>query len=65
MDPYPPRNKKNDFKMEPKPRVPPFRELDLLLKLKAEKEKIDEAAEIKAKKEAEMLEKYENCDKCG
>tara|TARA_B110000285_G_C14758941_1_gene438689 strand:+ start:81 stop:443 length:363 start_codon:yes stop_codon:yes gene_type:complete len=30
-DPYPPRNKKNDFRMEAKPRVPPFRELPMLL----------------------------------
>ena len=35
-DPYPPRNKKNDFRMETKPRVPPFREVDKLLELKAE-----------------------------
>jgi len=30
-DPYPARNKKNDFRMEKKPRVPPFRDLPELL----------------------------------
>jgi hypothetical protein len=52
-DPYPPRSKKNDFRMEKKPRVPPFRALDDLLKLKLEKEKLDEIAAAKAKKREE------------
>tara|TARA_B110000285_G_scaffold195825_1_gene226376 strand:- start:285 stop:665 length:381 start_codon:yes stop_codon:yes gene_type:complete len=37
-DPYPPRNKKNDFRMEKKPMVPPFRHLPALLDLKKEKD---------------------------
>jgi len=53
MDPYPPRNKKNDFRMEKKPRVPPFTKLQTLLDLRKEKELADEAAERKAKKLAE------------
>jgi len=32
-DPYPPRDKKNDFRMQPKPRVPPFRDLPEILRL--------------------------------
>ena len=56
MDPYPPRNKKNDFRMEKKPRVPPFTKLQELLDLRKEKELADEAAERKAKKLAEMKE---------
>lgn len=39
--------------METKPRVPPFREVDKLLELKAEKEKMEELAAIKAKKREE------------
>lgn len=35
-DPYPERNKKNDFKKEAKPRVPPFRDIKRLLGLKRE-----------------------------
>ena len=41
-DPYPARNKQNDFKKEFKPRVPPFSHLEKLLKLKKEKEELDE-----------------------
>lgn len=39
--------------MEKKPRVPPFRALNDLLKLKLEKEKLDEIAAAKAKKREE------------
>ena len=53
MDPFPARTKKNDFRMQQKPRVPPFRQLDYLLKLQEEKRLLDEAAEKKAKKLAE------------
>jgi len=49
-DPYPPRNKQNDFKREMKPRVPPYSVLDKLLALKKEKEDLDEKEAIKAKK---------------
>ena len=52
-DPYPARNKQNDFKRELKPRVPPFSHLEKLLKLKKEKEDLDEKEAIKAKKIAE------------
>ena len=52
-DPYPPRTKKNDFRMEKKPRAPPFRELPALLELKKEKDLIDEQAAAKAKRRAE------------
>ena len=52
-DPYPPRTVKNDFRMQPKPRVPPFRDLPNLLKLSDEKIKIDENAAAKAKKKEE------------
>lgn len=52
-DPYPARNKQNDFKKELKPRVPPFSHLDQLLKLKKEKEDLDEKEAVKAKKIAE------------
>lgn len=50
MDPYPARNKQNDFKKEMKPRVPPSTQLEKLLKLKKEKEDLDEKEAIKAKK---------------
>lgn len=53
MDPFPPRTKKNDFRMQEKPRVPPFKQLENLLKLQEEKRILDEAAEKKAKKAAE------------
>lgn len=52
-DPYPARNKGNDFKKELKPRVPPSRQLEKLLALKKEKEELDEQEAIKAKKQAE------------
>jgi hypothetical protein len=39
--------------MQPKPRVPPFRDLPKLLKLSDEKIKIDEKAAAKAKKKEE------------
>ena len=41
-DPYPARKPANQNKKEPKPRVPPYSELDRLLKLKEEKELMDE-----------------------
>ena len=42
-DPYPKREeKKNDFRIEKIPRVPPFRDLDRLVALQAEKAKADE-----------------------
>ena len=49
-DPYPPRNKKDNFRMTQKPRVPPFRELPRIKALMVEKE-------IKDKKEADRLKK--------
>jgi len=52
-DPYPPRNKKDNFRMTTKPRVPPFRELPKLNALMKEKEEKEAAAAAKAKKEAE------------
>jgi len=52
-DPYPARNKANDFKKEIKPRVPPARYLEKMIELRKEKEEIDEQEAIKAKKQAE------------
>jgi hypothetical protein len=52
-DPYPARNKGNDFKKELKPRVPPSRHLEKLMALKKEKDELDEQEAIKAKKTAE------------
>ena len=48
QDPYPAR--KNEFKKEKKPRVPPFSEIDRLQKLKEEKDLIDEKDARDAKK---------------
>lgn len=56
-DPYPARRKENDFKKEPKPRVPPYTHMDKLLKLKKEKEDIAEKEAAKAKKQAEAGDK--------
>lgn len=52
-DPYPARNKQNDFKKEAKPRVPPYTGLDKLLNLKKSHEDILEKEAAKAKKLAE------------
>ena len=52
-DPYPARRKENDMKKELKPRVPPYTHIDYLLKLKKEKEDLDEKEAIRAKKQAE------------
>ena len=52
-DPYPARNKANDFKKEKKPRVPPYNQLSTLLKLKKEKEDLMEEEAKRAKKDAE------------
>lgn len=52
-DPYPARNKQNDFKKEQKPRVPPYTGLDKLLTLKKDHEDILEKEAAKAKKLAE------------
>lgn len=49
-DPYPARNKLNDFKKEIKPKVPPYTQLDKLLKLKKENEELLEKEAAKAKK---------------
>ena len=51
-DPYPARKKDNDFKKEPKPRVPPHSHLEKLLALKKEKEDLEEK-DAKAQKAAE------------
>ena len=55
-DPYPARNKQNDFKKEPKPRVPPYTQIDKLLKMKKEH---DDLLEKKAQEVKKMLEKGE------
>lgn len=44
-DPYPPRKAPPNDKKELKPRVPPFRHLERLLKLVEEKEEIDKKRE--------------------
>lgn len=49
-DPYPARNKQNDFKKEIKPRVPPYTQLDKLLRLKKDHEDMIEKEAAKAKK---------------
>ena len=52
-DPYPPRNKKNDYRMEKKQRCPPFHALDHLLELQKEKQILDEQEERRRKRKAE------------
>ena len=53
MDPYPIRTKKNDFRKQPKPRIPPFRGIAELVKLKKERDAIKEQEEKDAKKKAD------------
>ena len=52
-DPYPPRDKPPFDKKNLKPTVPPFRDLDKLVKLKTEKDALDAKAAALAKKREE------------
>ena len=52
-DPYPPRDKPPHDKKNLKPTVPPFRDLDKLVKLKTEKDALDAKAAALAKKREE------------
>lgn len=52
-DPYPPRDKPPNDKKNLKPTVPPFRELEKLVKLKDEKEELEKKAAALAKKKEE------------
>lgn len=63
QDPYPAR--KNEFKKEKKPRVPPFSEIDRLQKMKEEKDLIDEkeARDIKKLNAGEKLDEDPNAYK--
>ena len=53
VDPYPPRNKKDNFRMTQKPRVPPFRLLPKLLALQKQQEEHEAMLKKKAEREAE------------
>ena len=50
-DPYPPRTKKDNFRMQKMPRVPPFRELPRLKALMKEQEEDDRRKKREAEKE--------------
>lgn len=59
-DPYPPRKKKDNYRMQPMPRVPPFRELPNLKMLMKEKEEMERKKKREAEREKDSEEEQKN-----